>query len=214
MCYDLSVHTSTHPSDTGTLALKNSGAVPTVYPPISEVEYFTSTPELTSTIASIQSDGNIWPGPGLIENSTLDTTVDTSSSIIEGSSRIAEMGLSSRTIWVRYLSIYTSAESIATTTQVSSINPTAHVSGKSLGLAELRYLRPRTVHPVQVVQTEDNSLVVEGVSVFETLVSSEVSSSVITLKAFKTIVLTTVSTSMICTCDAHTPCKSVFMHSS
>ena len=202
------MHTSTNASDSETPALKNPRAVPTVYSPISEVDYFTSTPELASTIALTQRDGKIWADPGSIEISTIDTTVDTSSGIFEGSSRIAEFGWSSRVILLYYLSIYISAESIPTTTKASRMKPTAHVSGKSLGPAELRSLSPRSIHPVQVVQTEDNSLVVEGVGVFETLVSSEISSSVITLTAFKTIVLTTVSTSMICTCDSHAPCKS------
>lgn len=154
-----------------------------------------------------QRDGKIWVGPGSVEISTIDTTVDTSSGIFEGSSRIAEFGWSSRVILLYYLSIYISAESISTTTKASRMKPTAHVSGKSLGPAELRSLSPRSIHPVQVVQTEDNSLMIEGVGIFETLVSSEISLSVITLTVFKIIVLTTVLTSMICTCDSHAPCK-------
>lgn len=65
--------------------------------------------------------------------------------------------------------------------------------------------------PVQIAQTEDNTLMLKGVGVIETLVSSEISSSVVTLTAFKTIVLTSVSTSMICTCDnTLSPCKLMF----
>ena len=59
----------------------------------------------------------------------------------------------------------------------------------------------RSIHPIQIAQTEDNGLVLEGVGVIETLVGSEISSNVVTFTAFKTILLTTVSTSMICTCD-------------
>lgn len=70
---------------------------------------------------------------------------------------------------------------------------------------------PPSVHPVQIAQTDDNTLVLKGVGVIETLVSSEISSSVVTLTAFKTIVLTSVSTSMICTCDnTLSPCKLIF----
>ena len=70
---------------------------------------------------------------------------------------------------------------------------------------------PQSVHPVQIAQTEDSTLVLEGIGVIETLFSSEISPSVVTLTAFKTLVLTSVSTSMICTCDnILSPCKLMF----
>ena len=94
-------------------------------------------------------------------------------------------------------------------TENSSLGPTARTAEKSLRSSNRELFRTtsflsqisRSVHPVQIVQTEDNGLMIEGVGVIESLISSEISPSVVTLTAFKTILLTTVSTSMICTCD-------------
>ena len=60
--------------------------------------------------------------------------------------------------------------------------------------------RPQTVHPVQLAQTEENGLVIEGLGILETLVSSETLSSALTFTTYKTVLLTTVLTSMVCTC--------------
>ena len=60
--------------------------------------------------------------------------------------------------------------------------------------------RPQTVHPVQLAHTEENGLVIEGLGILETLVSSETLSSAFTFTTHKTILLTTVSTRMVCTC--------------
>lgn len=60
--------------------------------------------------------------------------------------------------------------------------------------------RPQTVHPVQLAQTEESGLVIEGLGILETLVSSETLSSAFTFTTYKTVLLTTVLTSMVCTC--------------
>ena len=104
---------------------------------------------------------------------------------------------------------YSSATNIVNVPEDPSLGPTARTAERSLRSSN-RELFPTTssseqisqgVHPIQIARTEDNTLMIEGVGVVETLVSSEISSSVVTLTAFKTIVLTTISTSMICTCN-------------
>ena len=54
---------------------------------------------------------------------------------------------------------------------------------------------------ISIGQTEDNELVIEGLGLIETLVSSETSSNVSTLTTFKTTLLTTVFMNMVCTYD-------------
>ncbi len=101
-----------------------------------------------------------------------------------------------------------SVEDLTDATEFSSLKPsTAERSSTTSSPRQIS----QSVHPVHIAQTEDNTLLLEGVGVIETFVSSEISSSVVTLTAFKTIVLTSVSTSMICTCDnTMSPCKLTF----
>ena len=55
----------------------------------------------------------------------------------------------------------------------------------------------RSIHPIQIDQTEDNELVTEGLDIIETLASSETSPSILILTSIKTVLLTTVLTSTV-----------------
>lgn len=124
-------------------------------------------------------------------------------------------------VLLTYLSSENMANVTSSSSDVSNLEPTARTAGKTSSTTSSNRKAsrmtssskqiPRSVYPVQIAQTEDNALVVEGVGIIETLVSSEISASVATFTAFKTIVVTTVSTSMICTCDnTLSPCELTF----
>ncbi len=115
---------------------------------------------------------------------------------------------------------YLSAENMAiATSSDSDYSRLEFRSGESIAISSHRSFNttsslqqmPRSIYPIQIAQTEDNTLMLEGVGVIETLLSSEISPSLVTFTAYETIVLTTVSTSMICTCNNNLiPCELTF----
>ena len=192
-----------------TPALKFPRAAYTTSSPVSGIDYTKPTPDLAPGITSVESDGTIWAGPRSVETY--------SSAFTSSGALIVEIGW-----WPPHclgkLFTHLSIGNVVEVTDVSNLERTTGTEGKilesslpqSFGITSSKEM-PRSISPVQVAQTEDNTLKFDGVGLIETLVNSEISSNILTLTAFKTILVTTVLTSMICTCDTPlSPCKLTF----
>ena len=92
----------------------------------------------------------------------------------------------------------------------------AHENEKSgyhepFGVTSLPERISQGIHPVQIAQTKEDKLGIEGHGVIKTLVSSETSSSIFTSTVYETVLLTVIATSMVYTCNTTISlCKLMF----